>query len=109
MQVVAFVLFDVRPDAREAFIAAAAKVMRATQQESGCIVYHFGADMSESHRFQITEVWESQSALQAHHETAHAQAARAEMEPIATILSMKLWSAALIPIDPVSGTAEDAP
>ena len=100
MQVVAFLLFDVRPDARETFVAAATEVMRATWREAGCIVYRFGADLSDPHRFQITEVWESQDALDAHHGTDHAGAARAVIAEIATVAEMKLWSADLAAIAP---------
>lgn len=51
--------------------AAAAAMMAATQEESGCIEYAFSIDMADPAKIHIFEAWESQEALDAHFATPH--------------------------------------
>jgi len=48
-----------------------ARVVAATRGEPGCIKYAFAAETGDPGMFHVSEVWESQSALDAHFETAH--------------------------------------
>jgi quinol monooxygenase YgiN len=69
----------VRPDRREAAIAAALRVAEATRAEPGCLAYRFATDLADPMLFLIFEEWESDEALARHFETAHLKAFRAEM------------------------------
>lgn len=67
------------PDKREAAIAAAVEVMKATREEEGCISYTFSADLSDPGRFLLFEEWKSQDALTAHFATPHMATFQAAM------------------------------
>jgi quinol monooxygenase YgiN len=62
--------------------AAAAEVlmrtmMNETIQEQGCIHYAYSRDLSAPHRFQLSELWESDESLAAHLKAAHTTTYRA--------------------------------
>lgn len=40
--------------------------MAASQQEKGCVLYRFTADLKLSNRFILTELWETEEDLKAH-------------------------------------------
>ena len=50
---------------------AAAKMIKASRAEEGCIEYCFYVDITETRRFRVYEEWESEEALQAHFATPH--------------------------------------
>lgn len=91
-QVLAHVVFDVEPVHRDRFIATAGEVMRASQAEAGCILYHYGADLTDPRLFHITEIWESQAALDAHLATPHARESMGITMQIARITSLRFWA-----------------
>ncbi|HLK59986.1 MAG TPA: putative quinol monooxygenase [Chthonomonadaceae bacterium] len=61
----------VRPDQRERAVAAAVKMVAATQQEAGCLKYDMYSDLSNPNRIFVFEEWESDAALMAHFQTPH--------------------------------------
>lgn len=48
-----------------------ARVVAATRAEPGCIKYAYAPEPGDPGLIHVSEVWESQSALDAHFETAH--------------------------------------
>ena len=48
-----------------------ARVVAATREEPGCIKYAFAEEPGDPGLIHVSEVWESQAALDAHFETAH--------------------------------------
>ena len=61
----------VRPDRREAFIAAAREQIVETRKEPGCISYDFFESQTEPNTFVFNERWKSQEAVDAHFQTDH--------------------------------------
>lgn len=55
--------------------AAAGQLMRTmmleTQKEKGCLHYAFSTDLATPNRFQLSEVWDSEEALQGHFQSPH--------------------------------------
>jgi quinol monooxygenase YgiN len=66
--------------------AAAAELMRvmmeATIHEQGCHHYAYSRDLSVSHRFQLSELWEDEAALAAHLGASHTATYRAAMRQL---------------------------
>ncbi|MEI2736965.1 MAG: putative quinol monooxygenase [Rhodoblastus sp.] len=61
----------IRPDKREAFIAAAREQIVETRKEPGCISYDFFESQTTPNTFVFNERWKSQEAIDAHFQTAH--------------------------------------
>ncbi len=61
----------VNPDKIEEAKAVATVMAKATQQEEGCIEYHFYSNVEDPGTFLVFEKWESEEALKAHFETPH--------------------------------------
>ncbi|MDE2365042.1 MAG: antibiotic biosynthesis monooxygenase [Hyphomicrobiales bacterium] len=61
----------VRPDKRDAFIAAAREQIVETRKEAGCIAYDFYESQTEPNTFVFNERWKSKEAIDAHFQTAH--------------------------------------
>ena len=101
MQVVAFVEFQANPDTLDRFEATATEVMRASRKEPGCIVYDYGRNLEDPTRFHITEIWESQAALDRHLQQPHSLKAASEVSSLATITEVRVWKGALAPVDVV--------
>jgi quinol monooxygenase YgiN len=59
-------IFDADPIVREDVAALARRTMAETKKEKGCILYRFTVDLDLPHRFILTELWESEEALNAH-------------------------------------------
>jgi quinol monooxygenase YgiN len=58
---------DVEPAERDALVASTVDLQHATRtDEPGCLAYVIGADPVHAGRIQITELWESSAALDAH-------------------------------------------
>ncbi|MDQ0325686.1 quinol monooxygenase YgiN [Rhodopseudomonas julia] len=63
--------FRIPEDQRDAFLPAAQKVMAATRQETGCLLYTFAFDLDVAGLVRVFEKWESREALAAHFKTPH--------------------------------------
>jgi quinol monooxygenase YgiN len=61
----------INPERREQAVAAAIKLVHGTQQETGCLQYHFYADLEDPTTFHVFEEWETEEALAAHFHTPH--------------------------------------
>jgi quinol monooxygenase YgiN len=63
--------FDIHPEDA----GTAEKLMRTmmieTQREAGCLHYAFSTDLATPNRFQLSELWESEAALEAHFQSPH--------------------------------------
>lgn len=70
--IVIVMTFDVDPTHRDRVADAMAGMAALTRQEEGCIVYRYTADLEQANRFHLTEVWESEPAVEAHLRTRHA-------------------------------------
>jgi quinol monooxygenase YgiN len=70
-KVIVLVTFELHADDAAAMKALAATMQAATQQEPGCLQYVFGQELAHPERFQLSEVWRDQRALDAHFETPH--------------------------------------
>lgn len=64
---------SIKPEFREAAIAAMLEVVNATHPEAGCIAYDFWNDLGDANRFHIYEEWDKQASLDAHMKQAHTQ------------------------------------
>ena len=71
----------IRPDRREAFIAAAREQIVETRKEPGCIAYDLHGSVSDPDTFVFVERWESHDHLAAHRLTPHLKAWRALSGP----------------------------
>ncbi len=56
---------------RDKALALIEPLVTATRQEPGCISYGFYEDLVTPGAFQLHEIWEDQTALDAHMQTAH--------------------------------------
>ena len=61
----------VKPEAREAAIAAASKMRDASIAEPGCQEYNFWFAFDDEHELLVFERWDDQAALDAHFATPH--------------------------------------
>ena len=74
--------FRVPPDRIEDARKAMTDVVAITRTEQGCITYQFCCDIADPAACRVYEEWESQEALEAHLDTRHIRAYRAEMAAI---------------------------
>jgi quinol monooxygenase YgiN len=63
--------FEIDPDQRDAFVAAAIAVQQASRQEEGCLLYAWTADLEDPSRVHVAEKWTSQEALDHHFTLPH--------------------------------------
>lgn len=61
----------IKPESREQAVEAAIKLVKGTQQEAGCMQYHFYADLEDPNTFHVFEEWENEEAIAAHFQTPH--------------------------------------
>lgn len=61
----------VKPECREAAVAACAVMAAATKPEAGCLMYDFYCDLADPCRLFVFEEWESRAALDVHTATPH--------------------------------------
>ena len=61
----------IKPELRAKAVAAATRMVQATQKESGCLQYHFYADLEDENILHVFEEWDTQEALDAHFNTPH--------------------------------------
>jgi quinol monooxygenase YgiN len=64
----------VRPDKRDAFLAAARLCVAETRQEPGNIAYDIYESQTEPNRFVFVERWKTHDANKAHLQTPHVRA-----------------------------------
>ncbi len=69
--------FDLHPDDADAAAALMYVMMTETMKEQGCLHYAYSRDLSNPSRFQLSELWASDTALAAHFQTGHMATYRA--------------------------------
>ena len=62
---------QVKPEAREAAIAACLQMSALSEAEAGCIRYQFYESLAEVNTFFLFEEWETADALQNHLQQPH--------------------------------------
>ena len=88
---------NVKPEQRQAAIAAMRKVATATQAETGCLMYQFHVDMEDSNRFFLFEKWGSEESLAAHQQSTHMAELGAQFPNIlASDLAITIYNAELL-------------
>lgn len=72
---------EVRPDAWEPFVAAAAACIEATRREQGCLAYEIHESLTQPGRFVSYESWETRADIdrdmRSPHKVAFLEATRA--------------------------------
>ncbi len=63
--------FRLPPESLEAAREPMARVVAATRAEPGCIKYAYSPEPGDPGLIHVSEVWESQAALDAHFTSAH--------------------------------------
>lgn len=63
--------FRLPPESLEAAREPMARVVAATRSETGCIKYAYASEPGDPGLIHVSEVWESQAALDAHFASAH--------------------------------------
>jgi quinol monooxygenase YgiN len=71
--------FDIHPDDVSAAADLMLAMMNETNKEQGCRQYAYSRDLSNPHRFQLSELWEDGDALAAHFRAGHMATYRAGM------------------------------
>jgi quinol monooxygenase YgiN len=61
----------VKPEARDAAVAAARSMREASRAEPGCQEYNFWFAFDDENELLVFEVWDDQAALNAHFGTPH--------------------------------------
>ena len=61
----------IRPEARDAFLAEAEKIIAGTRAEAGCRFYALHEDVQQPCQFLFYEEWEDRAAIDAHFAEAH--------------------------------------
>jgi quinol monooxygenase YgiN len=69
--------FDVHPEDAAAVGDLMRTMMTETQKEQGCQHYAFSTDLATPNRFQLSELWDGDAALEAHFQSAHMATYRA--------------------------------
>ena len=86
---------DYDPANRDKAIAAAVAVMAATREEEGNDFYVFSEDIETPGRVYVTEMWQSQEAIDLHNQTPHLAALMASMgEMGVTGVTLTRWDGA---------------
>ena len=70
---------QIDPEKLSVAVPAAQEMMKETHKEPGCSAYVFSQDLSAPGRFQISEEWVDQAALDAHFAAPHMAAFQAAM------------------------------
>ena len=86
---------DYDPANREKAKAAVIACQTATRQEEGNEFYAFSEDIENPGRVYVTELWQSQEAIDLHNQTPHLAALMASMGEIGvTGVSLTRWDGA---------------
>jgi quinol monooxygenase YgiN len=70
--------FRLPPESLDAAREPMARVVMATRAEPGCVKYAYASEPGDPGLIHVSEVWESQAALDAHFATTHMKQWQAE-------------------------------
>jgi quinol monooxygenase YgiN len=73
---------QVKPEARDAFIAGAKACIAETRKEKGCISYENHISINDPNTFVVVERWESREDLNAHARAPHMKVWRELSTPL---------------------------
>ena len=59
-------MLETAPGRRADLISLMRRTMAASQQEKGCVLYRFAADLERPDQFILTELWDNEDSLKAH-------------------------------------------
>jgi quinol monooxygenase YgiN len=93
-------IFEALPDRREDFVKLALQTMAASQLEKGCSLYRFTADLQDPTHFTLTELWETDKDLKAHHTGDAYKRFFAELPQLGARGNHLAWQGPLVPVDP---------
>jgi quinol monooxygenase YgiN len=93
-------IFEALPERREDFVKLALQTMAASQQEKGCARYCFTADVQNPTLFTLTELWETDEDLKAHHTGAAYKRFFAELPQLGARGKHLAWQGSMAPVDP---------
>jgi len=69
---------------QDAFLPHARRMLAATRQEEGCLLYSYAFDVEDPHLIRVYEEWESWQHLAAHAQAPHMAIWRAALGEIGT-------------------------
>lgn len=69
--------FDVNVEDTTSLADLMRTMMIETQKEKGCLHYAFSKDLATPNRFQLSELWDNDAALEAHFQSPHMASFRA--------------------------------
>ena len=90
-------IFEASADRRSDFINLALRTMAASQQEKGCLLYRFSADLEHRNRFTLIELWDTDEDLKAHFGSDAFKRFFAELPGKGTPASSVAWKGPLVP------------
>ena len=93
-------IFEALPDRREDFVKLALQTMAASQLEKGCSLYRFTADLQDPTHFTLTELWETDEDLKAHHTGDAYKRFFAKLPQLGARGNHLAWQGPLVPVDP---------
>jgi len=99
------VIFEAIADARDEFIDLVHRTMAASQQEQGCVLYRFTADLENPSQLILTELWENEDALRAHFGGNAFKSFFAELPSRGRFVSYRAWQGPLVPYVPPNQAA----
>ena len=73
---------QVKPEARDAFIAGAKACIAETRKEKGCVAYESHISINDPNTFVVVERWESREDLNAHARAPHMKVWRELSTPL---------------------------
>ena len=91
-------IFEALPDRREDFVKLALQTMAASQLEKGCSLYRFTADLQDPTHFTLTELWETDEDLKAHHTGDAYKRFFAELPQLGARGNHLAWQGPLVPV-----------
>lgn len=65
------VFLQVKPEKRTEYLTFIAELVKASQQDEGCLLYNHFENVDQPNQFIIVENWQDTSAVEKHNETTH--------------------------------------
>lgn len=93
------VTFEVEVSRYEEFAVCVNRTMLDSQQEPGCVLYQFTADLQSRGRFHLFELWESEQAHQTHLGGEAFKRFSAVLSQCGRVATFQAWQGALTPYE----------
>lgn len=92
--------FEIHPEDAWPATSAALEMMEASQQEEGCYLYRFYADILSSRHLRVYEEWRDEAAVKAHNESPHMAVFREKFSKL-RILNRRVYRMNVEEITPI--------